>query len=294
MQGSPDLSGFAADLRALWLAAGKPSYRQISRDVQTSRGRFYSKSVIGDVLAGRRAPKRDLLVDLVERLGGDPQAWSARLAELLRPAVAAAPAPIAQIPYDIRDFTGREPEVARACALLVGEQATTGLPIVAVQGMAGTGKTRLAIHVAHREKDHFADLQLYADLRGFAPGAEPADPATVLEGFLRQLGVSGADLPAGLDDRAALYRARLDGRRALVLLDDAAAEDQVRPLLPGCPTCGVLVTSRRALAGLDGAQPLPLGRFAPAESLALLERVVGRGRLAAQPAAGPPLVQTVS
>jgi hypothetical protein len=112
---------------------------------------------------------------------------------------------VAQIPYDIRDFTGREWEVARARALL--SEAGTGLPIAVVQGMAGTGKTRLAVHVAHREKGRFADLQLYADLRGFSPGGRPADPATVLEGFLRQLGVPGSDLPAALDERAALYRA---------------------------------------------------------------------------------------
>ncbi len=286
----PALAGFAAALRELWLAAGKPSYREISGRLHAGTGRFYSKSVIGDVLAGRRAPKQALLVDLVSHLGGDPALWSARLMEVLRPVVggpATSPAPaLAQIPHDIRDFTGREAEVARARALLAAEDGpATGLPIVVIEGMAGTGKTRLAIHVAHAEKRRFDELQLHANLRGFSGAGDPADPAVVLEGFLRQLGVSGAELPAGLEDRAALYRARLDGRRAIVLLDDAATEEQVRPLLPGSGSCGVLVTSRRALNGLDGAQPLPLGVFTPAESVALLERVAGAERVGAEPAA---------
>jgi tetratricopeptide (TPR) repeat protein len=288
----PPLARFAEQLRELWLAAGKPSYRSISGQLHAGTGRFYSKSVIGDVLAGRRAPKQSLLVDLVGHLGGDPATWSARLTEVLRPAVVATPVAPAQIPHDIRDFTGREREVARARALLAGNGAAdTGLPIVVIEGMAGTGKTRLAIHVAHAEKSRFDELQLYAELHGFAGGKEPVDPAAVLEGFLRQLGVPGSELPAGLADRAALYRARLDGRRAIVLLDDAASEEQVRPLLPGSPTCGVLVTSRRALGGLDGTQPLPLGAFPPTDSLALLERVVGAGRVGAEPAAAGRLAE---
>ena len=293
VEGPSALPGFAADLRELWIRAGKPSYRVISKDVQAGTGRFYSKSVIGDVLAGRRAPKQTLLVDLVSHLGGDAARWSARLTEVLRPAVVSVPSPLAHIPYDISDFTGREWEVARARALLAGDGAgaDTGLPIVVIEGMAGIGKTRLAIHVAHREKRRFDEIQLHADLRGFSAAGEPADPAAVLEGFLRQLGVPGPDLPAGLDDRAALYRARLDGRRAIVLLDDAATDEQVRPLLPGSPTCGVLVTSRRALSGLDGAQPLPLGVFAPTDSLALLARVVGADRTDAEPAAARRLVE---
>src|SRR5215207_4184557 len=150
VEGPSALPGFAAALRELWIRAGKPSYRVISKDVQASAGRFYSKSVIGDVLAGRRAPKQTLLVDLVSHLGGDPATWSARLTDVLLPAAVPAPAPLAQIPHDIRDFTGRELEVARARALLAGDAGVgsvdTGLPIVVVEGMAGTGQTRLAIH----------------------------------------------------------------------------------------------------------------------------------------------------
>ncbi|HEU4349311.1 MAG TPA: NB-ARC domain-containing protein, partial [Actinoplanes sp.] len=288
----PALARFAEQLRELWLAAGKPSYRSISGRLQAATGRFYSKSVIGDVLAGRRAPKQTLLVDLVGHLGGDPALWSARLTDVLRPPPAGPPASLAQIPHDIRDFTGREREVARARSLLAGDGGSgTGLPIVVIEGMAGTGKTRLAIHVAHAEKRRFDELQLHADLRGFSAAGEPADPASVLEGFLRQLGVAGAELPDGVAERAALFRARLDGRRAMVLLDDAATEEQVRPLLPGSASCGVLVTSRRALNGLDGAQPLPLGVFSPVESLALLARVVGADRAGAEPDAARRLSQ---
>lgn len=138
--------------------------------------------------------------------------------------------------------------------------------------------------MAHVEKHRFGDGQLYADLRGFSASGEPAEPAAVLGGFLRQLGVAESDLPTGLDDQAALYRARLEGRRVLVL-DDAATAEHVRPLLPGSPTCAVLVTSRRALDGLDGVQLLPLGVFTPTDSRALLDRVVGPARTGTEPAA---------
>lgn len=206
---------------------------------------------------------------------------------------AAAPVTaLAQVPYDIRDFTGREREVAWVRAVLPGDDpdAGTGMALVVIEGMAGTGKTRLAIHVVHQEKHRF-ELQLHADLRGFSAGGQPADPAAVLEGFLRQLGVPSRELPASMEERATLYRARLDGRRAIILLDDAAGEEQVRPLLPGSPTCGVLVTSRRALAGLDGAQPLPLDVFDPTDALALLARVVGTERASAEPAAAYQIVE---
>ncbi|MEV5379038.1 hypothetical protein AB0L26_24140 [Streptomyces nondiastaticus] len=131
----------------------------------------------------------------------------------------------------------------------------------------------------------FPEARLWTDLRGFSPGSEPVDPAAVLEELLRLLGVPGERMPAGLQARSALYRDRPAGRRALVVLDNAAHEDQVRPLLPGSAGCLALVTSRRPPPGLEGARPLRLRTFAPHESLDLLGRLVDRERVAAEPGA---------
>src|SRR2546423_2773711 len=121
--------------------------------------------------------------------------------------------------------------------------------------MPGVGKTALALHWAHAVRPEFPDGQLWADLHGYGP-LRPAEPARVLEQFLRALGVPGAEIPADADARSAMFRSRLAGRRVLVVLDDAASAEQVRPLLPGRPGCLVVVTSRGRLAGLgirDGA-----------------------------------------
>ncbi|GHE08829.1 hypothetical protein [Streptomyces alanosinicus] len=113
------------------------------------------------------------------------------------------------------------------------------------------------------------------NLRGFDPELPPTDPSTVLETFLRQLGVPAQQIPASLDERAVMYRDRLRERNALVLLDNAADEDQVRDLIPSSPTCLVLITSRRSLAGLDGIAPHLIDTFPEAESLDLLMRIAG-------------------
>ena len=123
--------------------------------------------------------------------------------------------------------------------------------------MPGSGKTALVVRWAHQARDRFRDGQLYADLRGFAPDP-PVPVRDVLAGFLAALGVAGADLPVGVDQLAARYRTELNGRRMLVVLDNVATADDVRPLLPG-PSCHTMVTSRDRLAGLvarDGAQRL--------------------------------------
>ncbi|MFE0170784.1 BTAD domain-containing putative transcriptional regulator [Streptomyces sp. NPDC059002] len=238
--------------------------------------------------------------DLREALGADP---GGELQELHGRILAAepsldvppAPAPLTkavdvppspaqdlhQLPMDLPEFIGRESELT-ALREAVGERGTEdgagGVAVVAIEGMAGAGKTRLAVHAAHRfvAAGRFTDVQLWADLLGFAADRAPADPAQVLEDFLRLLGVPGPDIPERLEARAALYRARLAGRRALVVLDDAADEEQVRHLLPGDASCLVLVTSRRVLTGLDGALPVRLGGLAPDEAAALVRRAAGR------------------
>jgi hypothetical protein len=139
------------------------------------------------------------------------------------------------LPPDTRDFTGRAELVSEVTRLIAAAAANSGtaFPIVCLSGQAGIGKTTLAIHVAHRVSGEFPDGQLYANLRGTDPRGQ--DPADVLAGFLRELGVDGADIPEGLDERARMYRADLAGRSILVVLDNAADEAQVRPLLPGSP-----------------------------------------------------------
>ncbi|MEN3356946.1 MAG: hypothetical protein V7637_928 [Mycobacteriales bacterium] len=211
--------------------------------------------------------------------------------EIAAPAVEATPAH-RQLPPDLADFTGRQAELAALCERLPGPGAAgTALVISAIEGMAGVGKTRLAVHLAHRlvAAGRYTDAQLYADLRGYA-AEPPADPATVLASFLHLLGVPGGQIPADLAGRSALYRDRLAGRNALVLLDNAADEKQVLPLLPASPTNLVLVTSRRTLA-LDGGRELAVDVFTPADAVALLARIVGAGRAAAEPDAAAAVVE---
>ena len=160
------------------------------------------------------------------------------------------------------------------------------VPVAVVAGTAGVGKTALAVHWAHRVRDRFPDGQLYVNLRGFDP-AEPMATADALAGFLRALGVASQHVPADVDERAARYRSLLDGRQVLILLDNAAAADQVRLLLPGTPSCFVLVTSRDSLTGLvarHGARRLDLDPLPPRDAIGLLRILIG-GRVDADPAA---------
>ncbi|MFI0351423.1 BTAD domain-containing putative transcriptional regulator [Actinomadura sp. 9N407] len=224
-------------------------------------------------------PGQDLS-DLHQRLLTDvPEPAPARPPAHAQAQLAHAPA---QLPGDVPDFTGRARMVDDLrTALLAGPRRAVAL--VAVSGAGGVGKTALALHLAHRIRAEFPDGQLYIDLHG--AGCDPADPHPVLGAFLQALGVERDAIPAGVDERAALYRTRLAGRRVLVLLDDARDARQVRPLLPGSPSCAVLITSRSKLGGLDAARLLDLDVMEPAEALALAGRIVGADRLAAEPAA---------
>lgn len=226
---------------------------------------------------------------LVAEMGADPgPELAAAYQRVLRQEVARPElAPVVagrQLPPDIVDFSGRAAEVRQ---LWESVTAPTDLatPITVIEGMGGVGKTRLAVHIAHRllAGGHYGDAQLYVDLRGHGD-QPPADPATVLASFLRLLGVPAGRVPHRLDERVSLYRDRLHTRKALVLLDNAASEEQVLPLLPAGPANRVLVTSRRALA-LDGAHALPLDVMTWAESAALLSRVAGVARVTAEPEA---------
>ena len=166
-----------------------------------------------------------------------------------------------QLPADIVDFTGRGFHVKQVCDLLstAGAEDNPGaVPVALIAGAGGLGKTTLAIHAAHRMRAVYPDGQLYVDLQGAGP--RPASSADVLARLLRDLGVDGTAIPASADERAALYRTHLNGRRALVVLDNARDAAQVRPLLPGSASCAVIVTSREPAVRPGGRRPGPPGR----------------------------------
>jgi tetratricopeptide (TPR) repeat protein len=173
--------------------------------------------------------------------------------------------------------------------MLLGAPATgpDSAALVLISGTAGVGKTALAVRWAHRAADRFPDGQVYANLHGYAR-AVPVRPIEALSRFLRALGVPAERVPDDVDEAAALYRSVLADRRVLVVLDNVATPDQVRPLLPGGPGSGVLVTSRDRLSGLvalDGARRVGLDVLAPDEAAELIARVVGDDRVAAAPQA---------
>jgi DNA-binding SARP family transcriptional activator/tetratricopeptide (TPR) repeat protein len=202
----------------------------------------------------------------------------------------ATPSP-AQLPHDVSGFTGRAAVLAALDGMV--SRAGPAVPVVAICGAAGIGKTALAVHWAHRARGRFPDGQLYANLRGHAPGPA-ARPIEVLAQFLRALGVPAEQVPTEPEAASALYRTMLADRRVLVVLDNVARPDQVRPLLPGSPGCLVLVTARDRMGGLvamDGARQLSLDVLHPEEAGALLATILGEQRLTAEPEAAGELAK---
>jgi DNA-binding SARP family transcriptional activator len=192
----------------------------------------------------------------------------------------------AQLPADIGDFTGREVHVRHLCDMLTSGAASSSpgaVPVAFVAGAGGLGKTTLAVHAAHQVRDQFPDGQLYVDLLGAAP--QPLHPGDVLARFLRDLGIEGDKVPAGDEERAALYRTRLTGRRVLIVLDNARDTAQVRALLPGSATCAVLVTTRNRTADLASTRFVDLNVLDDDEALALFSRILGDERAMAEPEA---------
>lgn len=180
-----------------------------------------------------------------------------------------------QLPVDVWRFTGRVDRLAEIETLVTnGDGRITAV----IDGMPGVGKTALAVHSGHRLADRFPDGQLYVDLRGYSAHEHAEDPAVVLEKMLLALGTSGHIIPPGLAERAALYRSRLAGTRTLIVLDNAATESQLRPLLPAAPGCFAVVTSRRRLGGLDGAHHISLEVLTGTEAGLLLSQMIGDGR----------------
>ncbi|MFE4591012.1 AfsR/SARP family transcriptional regulator [Streptomyces laurentii] len=205
-----------------------------------------------------------------------------------------SPASPRQLPLTVRSLVGRDAELAALEAQSVDLDLGPGTAVViTVTGLAGVGKTTLALSWAHRVMDRFPDGQLYLDLRGFGPGEAPMAPAEAVHRLLDALGVGPDRMPADADGKAALFRSLTADRRLLLVLDNARDADQVGPLLPGGAGCLVLVTSRRLLAGLVArfqAQPLALGTLTAPEARELAVSRMGAARAAAEPEALDDLV----
>ncbi|WP_444968464.1 AfsR/SARP family transcriptional regulator [Streptomyces phaeochromogenes] len=258
--------------------------------------------------SGRQAEALAVYADtrrlLADELGVDPRPGLKELQQrilqadpaLAEPMAAASelsaiPVRPAQLPAAVADFTGRASLVAELIERLMSAEdqvmAVSALPgiggiggIAGIEGVGGVGKTTLAVHVAHHVRSAFPDGQLYVDLQG--ADSRPAEPETVLGAFLQALGVADSGIPDSLAERSALYRSLLDGRRVLVLLDNAKDAVHVRPLLPATDGCVALVTSRVKMEDLAGAHLVNLDVMSPDEALSLFTKIVGEERVASE------------
>lgn len=194
----------------------------------------------------------------------------------------------AMLPSDIADFTARTEEVRHIAAVLTCPRGSA-VPVTVISGAGGVGKTALAVNVAHALREQFPDGQLYADLGGTRQC--PADPEQVLRWFMRSLGAPHRAIPQHPGQLMGMYRSLLSGRRVLVMLDDAGSATQIEPLLPGSPSCGVIVSTRARLTGLAGAHLVELGLLRPDECLDLLRAIVGQQRVDAERQAAEELVR---
>ncbi|WP_186763025.1 AfsR/SARP family transcriptional regulator [Lentzea tibetensis] len=218
---------------------------------------------------------------LADELGIGPgprlRALHERILRTDTPSPATTPAerpvrPRVALPFDVPDFTGRTGELAR-----LGAEAV----VVVVDGMAGVGKTALAVHAVHRLGDRYPDARVFVDLHGFTPGRGPVSPFAALDTLLRAIGVPPADVPGELDQRITAWRAEMAARRAVVVLDNAVDAEQVVPLLTGAPGCLTVVTSRRRLV-IDGAAQLSLDVLTESEARDLVAEILG-ARAAEEP-----------
>jgi tetratricopeptide (TPR) repeat protein/transcriptional regulator with XRE-family HTH domain len=190
---------------------------------------------------------------------------------------AAAAAATRTLPRDTVSFTGRGGELGRLLEALTPEAADgVVLGIHAIDGMAGVGKTALAVHAAHRLAGSFPDGQFFLQLHAHTPGQRPVDPADALASLLLTAGLTAQQIPPEPEARAARWRDYVAGKKILLLLDDAAGHDQVRPLLPGTAGSLVLITSRRRLAALGDVAQISLDTLSPEDAAALLVRLSAR------------------
>jgi DNA-binding SARP family transcriptional activator/tetratricopeptide (TPR) repeat protein len=262
---------------ALSLGAGASARGRRTIDRRTGRGTGRGPGRGSDGSAARAA-------------GPGPVAAQSRAAG--QPGV---PVP-AQLPLDAPGFSGRQAELRALHAMLPSARADgtdEPVPVVVISGTAGVGKTALAIRFGHQVATHFPDGQLYVSLRGMHPATPPMEPVEALGYLLSALGVPAHRITARTEERSALFRSMTDGKRMLIVLDNARNAAQVRPLLPGSPGCLVLVTSRNQMAGLvaaEGATPITLDVLGPAEAREMLARRLGRVRVDAEAEAADEIV----
>lgn len=291
------LAEIAHELQERRSAAGHPSYTEITRRIarlRAERGvpaaeqRPARATVYDCFRTDRRRLDIDLVADIVRAFGAD-DAEVARWARTCQVAQRQADAATvvtayAGLPSEDDDFVGRAAELATLLA--------ADAPAYAIEGMPGSGKSRLAVHAAGRliETGRVTGA-IFADLRGFHPSLPAADPAAVVEALLRMLDVAGRQLPTGHERRRALLGRLLEERPQVIVLDDAADAEQLRPILPDAPGSVVLVTSRTGVAAELGIRPIQLGAFSADEAMELLRRVVGDGLVDAEPAAARELVE---
>lgn len=251
-----------------------PAVKLLDSDhgLQARQRAFRARLLEGDVVAATVASPEDLEVKLLQALQESRAASTA--------AAGNVPQAASTLPADTAAFTGRAEQLAEisAAAAAVAQEGRV-VAIHAIDGLPGVGKTTLAVHVGHLVAGKFPDRQLFIDLHAHTPGQQPVAPADALATLLSADGVDARHIPVDLDGRAAMWRARMAGKRVLLILDNAASSAQVAPLLPGAAGSLVLVTSRRHLGDLPAAPvPVPLGTLLPEDALAMFVALVPRAR----------------
>ncbi|MFB7600741.1 tetratricopeptide repeat protein [Streptomyces sp. NPDC056160] len=250
-----------------------------------------SVRAISDMERGRSLPRQGTLVELMDALEPDEETRR----RLVRASARHTRDVPRQLPPDLAVFRGRDEALTTARALTAQVAERGGCVVIAaVGGLAGVGKTTLAVHWAHQVADRFPDGQLYVNLRGFEDAGEPLDAGEALGGFLSALSVARDELPTGTEQRSALFRERVAALRLIVLLDNARDAEQVRPLLPASAGCLTVITSRNRLSGLaatDAASLIGLDVWTEAEAVTALAARIGEERCRAEPEATAELVR---
>ncbi len=270
------LLSFASVLRGLRTEAGLTQEELAEAAGLSSRAISYLER--GEVGTPRKETVR-LLADALRLTGVNRSQFETAARNRGDTSTAGAAAGARTLPRDAASFTGRERELAGLVDALASASAVVS--IHAIGGMAGIGKTALAVHAAHQLADRFPGGQIFVPLHGHTPGREPADPAEALASLLDTIGIPAAQIPASMQARAALWRDRVAGRPLLLILDDAISSEQVRPLIPGSGATLVLITSRRHMSALDDVTPISLDTLPPGEAAVLLTRLTGRAALRA-------------